>query len=119
MERSLCGRFQLMVRIMTNKTISIAKDFSRYPAGRFLDDGPASGEQFRRDFLVDIMEGNQKVNIDLDGTRGYGSSFLEEAFGGLTRAGYTPEVIFNKINLVSEDASLIYEIESYIRDGNA
>lgn len=103
---------------MPNKTISIAKDFSRYPAGRFLDDGPANGELFQEKFLIDIMKNNDTVSIELDGTRGYGSSFLEEAFGGLARKGYDPDEILKKINLISSDESLIYEIESYIREGN-
>ncbi|MEQ1933893.1 MAG: STAS-like domain-containing protein [Fimbriimonadaceae bacterium] len=63
----------------------IAKDFSETPAGRYPYDGKFSGERFREEFLVpNLAEGHQLV-VELDGARGYPSSFLEEAFGGLIR----------------------------------
>jgi hypothetical protein len=66
--------------------ISIARDFSRNPAGRYRKDGKYSGEVFREDVLVpNLMKG--PLQVILDGTDGYGSSFLEEAFGGLVRMG--------------------------------
>ena len=70
---------------MSEKMISIANDFSRYPAGRYLEDGPYSGQKFREDILVPALEANTKVFVNIDDTRGFGSSFLEEAFGGLVR----------------------------------
>ena len=71
---------------MTNKmTISIAADFSTVPAGRFISDGPNSGERFRNDFLKRNLEEKDSVTVVIDGVEGYGSSFLEEAFGGLVR----------------------------------
>lgn len=65
--------------------ISIAKDFSPHPAGRYVTDGPFSGERFRDDLLYPALRDNDRVEIDMDGALGYGSSFLEEAFGGLIR----------------------------------
>lgn len=68
-------------------TISIARDFSRNPAGRRRKDGKFSGEVFREDYLVPkLAKGAGQLRVILDGTDGYGSSFLEEAFGGLVRA---------------------------------
>lgn len=96
--------------------IDIGKDFSRYPAGRYETDGPFSGELFRTRFLVPILNNNQQVAIELDGTAGYGSSFLEEAFGGLVRLGYSSTQIKTAITLHSEDPSLLEEIEEYILD---
>ena len=66
------------------KTIVIARDFSEFPAGRFLADGDASGAAFR-DLLVDALNSNERVVVVFDGVAGFGSSFLEEAFGGLVR----------------------------------
>ena len=69
--------------------IDIAKDFSEYPAGRTLVDGPDSGERFRTDFLVPALNkaslSGETVVLQIDGVRTFGSSFLEEAFGGLIR----------------------------------
>lgn len=70
---------------MTEKLIKIATDFSRTPGGRYRSDGPASGEEFREDILIPALSHGDTVTIDLDGARGYPSSFLEEAFGGLVR----------------------------------
>ena len=100
---------------MGNKVINIERDFSRYPAGRYLNDGPYSGQAFREKFLVPALsEKTEKVIIELDGARGYGSSFLEEAFGGLVRAGFSVDEALNRIELKSQDNSLIEEIKGYI-----
>lgn len=72
--------------------IYIAEDFSLYPAGRFLDDGPFSGEKLRKEFLVPSLKTFPSVTVRIDGVKGYGSSFLEEAFGGLVREeGFSAE----------------------------
>lgn len=100
-------------------TINIATEFSRYPAGRFLTDGPYSGEKFRDDFLIPLIEkldGNSVLEINLDGARGYGSSFLEEAFGGLLRKfkTLTLEQFLKTIKLNTSDPSLKKEIIEYV-----
>ncbi len=72
-------------------TYRIADEFSMTPGGRFRRHGPYSGEEFRDDVLRDLLEraisDGDMLAIVLDGTAGYGSSFLEEAFGGLIRLG--------------------------------
>ena len=50
----------------------------------------------------------------MDGTRGYGSSFLEEVFGGLVRAGFKANVIKDLIEIDSNDPSLVHEIHGYL-----
>ncbi len=67
------------------KNISISKDYSISPGGRHKTDGPYSGEDFRESVLVPLTHQYDLIRIDLSGTSGYGSSFLEEAFGGLVR----------------------------------
>ena len=71
-----------MNRNMT-KRIVIAEEFSRYPAGRFSDDGPFNGTTFRQEHLVPALQNSDKVEVIFDGVAGFGYSFLEEAFGGL------------------------------------
>jgi uncharacterized protein DUF4325 len=103
---------------MTQSRINVARDFSKYPAGRFTADGPASGEAFREKFLLPTLKDKNSLIIELDGTRGYGSSFLEEAFGGAVREGYGPEIVKRTFDLVSDDDSLLKEIYEYIDHGN-
>lgn len=65
------------------KIINIAVDFSEYPAGRFVEDGDYNGTTFRKQHLIPALENYAKVCVVFDGVAGFGSSFLEEAFGGL------------------------------------
>ena len=99
-------------------TIRVASEFSRYPAGRFVKDGPYSGEYFRDKFLVPAFAMEDKVVVDLDGARGYGSSFLEEAFGGLVRLGVLKDVIKRKLEIRAKNISLKQEIEEYINNAH-
>lgn len=100
---------------MNTVTINIASQFSRYPAGRYRADGPYSGEAFREDFLKPpLQQTDTRIVVQLDGARGLASSFLEEAFGGLVRAGFSPELLLNRIVLESTDVSLVKEIQEYI-----
>lgn len=98
----------------TVSTVNIGKDFNRFPSGRYKAQGPASGEQFREEFLVPMLKReDQLVEVQLDDAIGYGSSFLEEAFGGLVRHHSFGD-LENRIVLISDDLSLVAEIKSYI-----
>lgn len=102
---------------MNTVTINIASQFSRYPAGRYETDGPYSGESFRENFLIpNLKKPNTRIIVQLDGARGLASSFLEEAFGGLVRAGFDSKELRARLMLESSDASLIHEIEEYISE---
>lgn len=96
--------------------INIANQYSPFPGGRYISDGEHSGEDFRTRFLVPALDAGKKIVLELDGTRGYGSSFLEEAFGGLVRLGYAKELIRESIQLVTARESLKKEILEYIED---
>jgi len=99
------------------KTIRVATDFSRYPAGRFFEDGPNSGQRFREEHLAPIINEEDRIVIDFDGARAYGSSFLEEAFGGLVREGRTSkEHALRVLEFHSSRPSIIAEVEGYIRE---
>ncbi|MCL6708614.1 STAS-like domain-containing protein [Pseudomonas sp. R2.Fl] len=91
------------------KTISIANDFTKFPGGRYKKHGKGSGEEFRESFLVPTIEAQEPITIVLDGTAGYSSSFLEEAFGGLVRSGYTSELVHKLINIKAAGAFRTYE----------
>ena len=74
--------------------LKLAEKFSGTPGPRYASEGNHSGEQFRKEVLFPeyvsaAADGNVLVVI-LDGTCGYGTSFLEEASGGLIRENGVP-----------------------------
>lgn len=88
--------------------ISIRKNFSENPAGRYITDGPNSGQRFRDELLTPALRSNDEVVVDLDGALGFGSSFLEEAFGGLVReCGFAASQLARQLKIVSQQS--IYE----------
>ncbi len=95
-------------------TIDIGKDFSRYPYGRYRDDGPYSGQNFREKLLAPALQKHAKVIVILDTASGMGSSFLEEAFGGLVREGFDKNDLTTRLELQSKDATRINQIRGYI-----
>lgn len=100
----------------TTTTINVGKDFSRYPVGRYLTDGEANGQKFREEFLIRNLVLGSSLIIELDDALGYGSSFLEEAFGGLVRAGFESSNLLTSIQFITDDDSLKEEIVSYIKE---
>lgn len=81
---------------MATKIINVATEFSREPGGRYYTDGDASGQEFRERVLIPAFRDFDQIIIELDGTRGYPSSFLDEAFGGLVRALHVSPADFAK-----------------------
>ncbi len=69
--------------------IEVVKDFTDTPGARYISQGSYSGEEFRDKILypkfIESLEKNTILTVNLDGGYGYGSSFLEETFGGLVR----------------------------------
>lgn len=87
---------------MTELHYSIAKNFSKHPGPRFKSQGANSGEAFRKKLVELLDSGYSVVMIDLDGTKGMGSSFLDEAFGGLIRSERkSKDDVRNKFKFVS------------------
>jgi len=102
---------------MGNKMIYIAKDYSDTPAGRYITDGSYSGERFRDEFLYPALKENDHVDVNLDDALGYGSSFLEEAFGGLIREkGMCLDEIRQKLTIVSSRVLYENRIWQYLDD---
>ena len=95
--------------------VNVANDFSRFPSGRTPHDSAFSGKSFRQKHLTPHLKLGKSVRVELDGPIGYGSSFLEEAFGGLVREdGFDLNTVRRRIELVSYDTALIDEIWSYL-----
>lgn len=101
--------------------INISTDFSEYPAGRFKVDGPKSGEAFRDELLAPAINDHDVVEVTFDGAMGYGSSFLEEAFGGLVRVSkFSRDILHQKLKLLyKEDPVVIDEVWMYIDSAHA
>lgn len=96
-----------------------------YPGARYEKLGPYSGESFKKylhkiiidnygvDFNINLFN---RIVIDLDGSPGYGSSFLEEGFGGLIRSGVPYTIVSSLIIKSDEEPELASEIKDYIDD---
>jgi hypothetical protein len=102
-----------------DKVIIIAKEFSRSPSGRYLKDGPHSGTRFREEILFPaLMAGS--VEVVLDGVLTLGSSFLDEAFGGLVREkGLSSKTLREKLVITSKIQTYASRVWSYIEDTKA
>ena len=91
--------------------IELAK-FSKYPSGRDAGDGDFNGTRFRDEILVPAVKAaqaqNKKLSVSLSGVMSFGSSFLEEAFGGLVAHGNATKE-FLKNNLVIEPGKPSYK----------
>ena len=99
--------------------VNVAKDFTRFPSGRYKRAGNTSGEAFREKFLVPALQARKEVEIELDGVLGYGSSFLEEAFGGAVRATRLgANDFFSLVHLKSSNQALIQEIKQYVNEAS-
>lgn len=103
--------------------INIADEYTKTPGARYIADGKFSGEDFRNNILEpkykECLEKKEKLTIDFDGGYGYGTSFLEESFGGLVRKGYSSEELLNNLILISnEEPELINKVKKYIREAN-
>ena len=69
--------------------INVVKEYTDKPGAKYESQGSNSGQKFRDTILypkfIETIEKNETLIVNLDGGYGYGSSFLEETFGGLVR----------------------------------
>lgn len=103
--------------------INVSKGFSSTPGPRLIREGEYSGELFRRGTLepafAEALRDNKKIVINLDGTLAYGTSFLEEVFGGLQRI-YPVLNVLEHIDIISEEEPyLIDDIKKYVEEANS
>lgn len=101
---------------MQTTMISVLNNFSENPAGRYRTDGPNSGQRFREELLAPALETSDSVTVDLDGALGFGSSFLEEAFGGLVRQGFDASELHRKLEINSKLDVYKQRVWRYIDD---
>ncbi len=102
-------------------TINIAQEYTKTPGARYIADGEYSGEDFRNRILEpkykDCKEKNEKLIINFDGGYGYGTSFLEESFGGMVRKGYSSDELLKNLEFISEEEpELIEKVIKYIKE---
>jgi len=100
--------------------IVVARDFTDTPGPRHRDEGDFSGDRFKEEILApkfkEALALNAALVIDLDGTEGYATSFLEAAFGGLARE-FGSEKVRRHLDYKSlEEPYLIEEINRYITE---
>ena len=100
--------------------IKLSKDFTDSPGGRFIEDGPFSGEEFRKDILkpkyLEAVKLNKKLVVDLDDCYGFPSSFLDESFGELSRELDDKNILDNIEIICKEQPGLIEEIRKCIEN---
>ena len=97
-------------------SINIRDDYTDTPGGRYKTEGEFSGEDFRDTILItkykEAVETKQKLFIDFDGCFGFGTSFLEEAFGGLVRE-YDQKNVWKRL-VISSTVHILVILSLYI-----
>lgn len=98
--------------------LNIPEDFSPTPGFRTYEDGPKSGLEFYdlllKDKFKEAIDKNLKLKIVLDGSEGYTSSFLNEAFR-LLGEKFGSDRVWNNIVIISnESPRLIKKIKDSI-----
>ena len=63
---------------MTVRIIEIAEEFTDAPGGRFITDGPFSGEEFRQKFVEPLLKDFDQVILQTNGLYGLPHSFISE-----------------------------------------
>lgn len=110
---------------MDEMTISV-RGFTQYPGPRYRKDGPFSGEEFRDTILAgslrEAIDGGKVLRVVLDDVAGYGSSFLEESFGGLVRLGFTGPQLLSHLRIVADTSRFQHHkkrAEEYVQEALA
>lgn len=79
-------------------------DFAEAPGPRFINQGNHSGEEFYvkvlNEKMAQCIKENKGLDILLDGTAGYPSSFLDQAFGELVY-DFTMDAVVQRVNIIT------------------
>jgi hypothetical protein len=88
------------------KSAKISEIFSKYTGLRHCSVSDNSGEEFYHKKLnqlfYDTLQEGSRLEIILDGNRGYSPSFIDESFGNLVY-DFTLEKVLNNLEIVSND----------------
>lgn len=91
---------------MEEKVIKVLSDFSTSPGPRYCRQGPDSGEEFYHRLLnknfKEVYLQDKLLVLDLDGTDGYMSSFLDEAIGNLVY-DFGGEIVKKRLKIISNE----------------
>jgi len=91
---------------MDTDILRIADEYTQTPGARFIRQGEYSGEDFRERLLIPRFENASQNGIillvDLDGCYGFLSSFIDEAFGGLTQR-FGKQSVQKRLRIKSDD----------------
>lgn len=88
--------------------IDVALEFSPAPMGRTRRQGRFSGEAFREDLLKPALRISDIVVVDLDGTSGLSTGFLDEGIAGIVRDGTIVEPEFwRRVKIISTRDPLV------------
>ena len=82
-------------------------DFSSFPAGRTKADGEYSAQKFREEILLPALWKYAFVCVNLNGTLGYSSAWLQEAF---------QDVSESRLLFISNNENHVYCIREYIKN---
>lgn len=108
----------------TTIVINVAEDFSDLPIGRKIHErfmcepNMLSGEAFKRNLLIPALKTGKPVIIDMSNVYGFGSSWLNEVFGGLHEdMDSTKQELTKRIDILCIDdkmtLSSIYNLYGY------
>jgi len=108
------------MQVASKHTVKVSTDFSPTPGARVYADGNDSGQEFYdnclRSAFQQALDDDEILFIDLDGTEGYATSFLDEAFVRLVR-DFGKKTVLSHIQIISnEEPDWIEEINSYINE---
>lgn len=105
--------------------INVVKEYTDKPGARYESQGSNSGEKFRDTILypkfLEAIAKNERLIVNLDGGYGYGSSFLEETFGGLVRKlkkekNENYKKVAEIIIISNDNKTWIEKIKKYIKE---
>ena len=105
--------------------LSVAKHFSATPGPRRVSEGRHSADEFLEFFLTPFyclaVAEDAKLVVNLDGTAGYSTGFLEGAFGGMVRKDrFNFQDIKDRLELVSTEVpEYADEVSGYMEDAAA
>lgn len=88
------------------KHLLLIKEYSQSPGPRYTKQGDDSGEDFYytklNEMFYEALQDNVILTVELDGTDGFASSFLDEAFGNLVY-DFGKDVVENHIKIISDE----------------